>query len=774
MSRLLFLVCLCTVLIQQCFGQSSFVSLAGRQFMKEGQPFYPRVMNFNTELMTMNSPVTDVDDLWLAVESNYDWAFQQYEPTTEAGFRQQVTDHFAKIASMGFNTVRLGLPALMHWDAINGPRHYSVAYLRYVQWEKRLLELDMNGFNDAASLRHFAILRDVIQLADAAGLKVILLCAQSTSTPGTNHIQLFPTTDLQAAQDYASYLRRLAEELKDEPGLLAYDLWNEPIWTNLAMTYVSKSTVCEYTTMWYDAIREAGDVHLVTLGGIAISELGSWDPAIMKLDFYSPHIYPEFTQLDGYNVQAGFDRYLAKIHWQSRTCPIPWLIGETGFAAEDDDYDPKYLANPNDPPYLIPDLYTHRLPYMHGSEAQQAEFFTNSMDAVRENLGSGYSWWGFQNGRNHRLFPAEDFEPGNTDHRDLVKQYHHNFWGPLKYGNPAGLNLPPPNNGAPWNVQNRWRDKAMVETMQNYTLPPSPTELPAPPSNYYNWYNLNTEIWHDGYVKDQNDQPVADAVIEVPWSYALNTITQMPAWDFTEFMPYVTDENGHYSLLEGPILVNYSRTLPLFAQRTVNAAGAATRPLDPDGTTEIVRDFLPYSSDVHVVVLDGENEIYRGRVDLAVLTGTVEVGGQAEVVAGHSVHLSAPFHAEQGSEAHIHILPVFKDCREEGSGIAQPPTSSQGELASAKSRAVSIALRFEAPGITASAYPNPATDHITLRCDQRGFAYTIYDARGSVVDRGQTASEFIAMDISWLSPGEYRVSLAQGSLVANTSFTIAR
>lgn len=756
---------------------SGFVSLAGRDFILDGEPFYPRVMNFGTELVAMNTPVTDVDELWSTVETAYDWSFQLHESDTEAEFQQQLADHFNKIRSMGFNTVRLSLPVLMHWDAPGGQRRYSIVYFRHEPWARYFLDLDMNGFLDAASAKHFDLIRELIRSADSEGLKVILICAEDLG----DQPQLTPATDALAAQHYGEYLTRLAEELKDEPGLLAYDLWNEPIWTSYAMADLSKATVCEYTTQWYDAIRSTGDTHLITLGGSSVPELGSWDPAIMKIDFYSPHIYPNFSRLDGYDHQGGLDRIVANLHWQARSCPIPWLIGETGFAAEDDEADPMDLNNNSPDPILVSDPATHRMPYMMGSEQEQADFFTHTMNVVRNNLGSGYSWWGFQNGRNHVLVRPEDYDPYDptpTDpiDKEFVEKYHQNFWGPLKYGNPGSLNLLPP-----WDEQNRWRDKDMVAAVQNYTLPPAPTELPAPPANYYNWYNLNTDVWRDGYVVDQNGQPVPDAVIEVPWEYVLNfeNPPPMPAWSFTEWMPYVTDESGHFSVMRPPTVAGFvAPDVDDEFISYVNAAGAARTEVGETGSiTAVQRDLLPYSATVQVLVEMNNERIYFGRTELEVTSGTVEGGangGQADLFAAHSVHISAPFHAEAGSETHIYTAPVFPECPEPGSGMIPEPASTASSAGFPKSRVAVVQLRFGLAEMSVIAFPSPACDFVTIECTKPEYEYSVFDVEGRVVRGGQSHSERTMIDVSSLASGNYRCAIASGSQSTNTSFNITR
>ncbi|MCX6274116.1 MAG: hypothetical protein NTV09_02790 [Bacteroidetes bacterium] len=92
-----------------------------------------------------------------------------------------------------------------------------------------------------------------------------------------------------------------------------------------------------YPALEASALKAADPEHLISAGGIHYHEIFEWDPGIVKMDFYSPHFYPEYR---GYEIPNGtmhsipeaMDRINGLLYWIGNNVPHPWLIGETGFA----------------------------------------------------------------------------------------------------------------------------------------------------------------------------------------------------------------------------------------------------------------------------------------------------------------------------------------------------------------------------------------------------------------------------------------------------------
>ncbi|MBK7083929.1 MAG: cellulase family glycosylhydrolase [Flavobacteriales bacterium] len=87
-------------------------------------------------------------------------------------------------------------------------------------------------------------------------------------------------------------LQEFGDRFNVHPALMAYDLYNEPAYFDY--TDHTKQWICEKVASVYDELKAADPNHLITVGGISVVEVFEWDPTILKLDFWSPHLYPIF------------------------------------------------------------------------------------------------------------------------------------------------------------------------------------------------------------------------------------------------------------------------------------------------------------------------------------------------------------------------------------------------------------------------------------------------------------------------------------------------
>ncbi len=750
-------------------AQSGRVTLQGRNFKLNGQEFYPVVMNYEVDLVSNINQSTDPDDIYFSVASKYDAnLFSYYECSGESSCTGQLVTHLAKMVSMGFNAIRLGCPIILHQDSATAQKFYQLK-VRYNngQWPTEYrVDLDLPTFASPVAEKCFEILRSVVHLADSMGLKTILLCAEDDAGGLHPDWQLTLAEDTEAVSLYEAYVGRLAEELKDEQGLLAYDLWNEPVWTANHLTALTKAQVCEYTGRWYDAIHTAAPLQLVTLGGSAYHEIGSWDPAVMKLDFYSPHIYPGPHTLDGYDLQSANERVKAELYWLAADCPMPWLLGETGFIAEDDTLDPLDVHLGYTYQHLDNDSAHHAMPWMGGTEQQQAYYAQLSLDAVRAYGGSGYSWWDFQNTRVSWLL-AQSEHPTEPE-----KWLQGGFFGLLKFGNHIPLNDP---HYIVWQTTHPWRDKLAVSTFADYDPGAAPTALPAPPANYYNWFGTGGEVYREYTLRDQDDVPVANALATVPWLYhdpAFPTdLTRGPhLWDRNP-----TDAAGHTIIRKPHPWAGYDA--PAAQELKLEFAGgpSITHDLGQWPTTgstidEIVRKRLYFTHTVHdAVVAIGSYRDFRAWSALTVLGTVVEgdgtTGGVANMHARDEVHLGTESHIQAGSEAHLYTDRTFLACEEVVAGMQMEGQRSRvvSPTANKSATRTGIELRFERSVATAYARPNPCTTELWIGYSLPNAAYEVLDNHGATVLSGAIAGVSSVLSTSHLPTGQYTLRVWTGT-----------
>lgn len=752
---------------------SQVVELEGRKFMLNEQEFYPMVMNYGIEFMSNTvhpDQVTDSDDILVSPAGHMDKSIGSYfEYDNQNDLDDQFEAHFQKILDMGFNTIRLlGAVPFMRREGIGGPRHYSMHVRHNLQvWTtdptQYNLELDPPYFSNDVTQRLFTLTEHVLDLAESKGLKVILLCAEDEGGNDNQQVQLTLATDLEAVDWYSAYLHELAEALEGHPALMAYDIWNEPLWTNPSLLgSLTKAQVCEYTTQWYDALKSADPQHLVTLGGSMYNELNSWDPAVMKLDFYSPHEYPYQSIVFNYDVITANEAYQAQMYWLGADCPMPWLIGETGFVAEDDVLDPMDVHNGYTYQHLDGDAAHHRMPFMNGSELEQDAFAQLSLEAVRNYRGSGYSWWDFQNSRGTWFLVVNEY-PNNPE-----KWMQGNFFGLLKYGNDVVLNetLYPE-----WLQLNSWRDKIAVGTFTDYDPGIAPEELPPPPTNYGSWFSTGGVVYRQYTIIDQEDEPVANALAEVNWLYTTANPMDHPLagegiWDRNP-----ADAMGICTLRKrGPTNGLYNSPMPRYLR--INASGAESIQYDAgssswplNGSTVLIGRRRLYMDAVltdHLIPLDAE-ELHMARSSLTLTTvvvaGDNNSGGVADFKARDVVHVLDGFHAQRGSEVHLFTQPIFLQCGDVVSGMAQEVTGAQQKIeAKARTLPKRLELSFDKPSLQMSIYPNPCSTQLRIVLAEGTGQCTVVSSVGAVVFTGGITGS-LNLDVSQWATGEYVVKV---------------
>lgn len=748
-----------------CAGLNSmaqFVTLEGRQFMLNGQEFYPRVLNYHGQLASDQNGTTDPSHVYCSPLSDYGGAiYSGLECDSWPSCNTQLQQHFAKIDSMGFNTIRLWVAPYMRFDS-TGNRLMSVTIRHHGSsiwdWSSFYpMDLDYPNFTGPMAMQYFDILRNVLDQAQSQGLKVILLCCNPNSGLETE-TSFVQAADWDAVHRFTAYLTRLAAELQGHPALLAYDLFNEPLRkTHSESSEImnwTKSQVCAITSEWYDAIKSKDTNHLVTLGGQNPFDMDVWDPSTMKLDFYSAHLYLQYGPSQypgGIDVSAASNRYGNRLYWLGSSCSMPYLVGETGFSAEDDTVNPQGESNLLD---AIP--AHHKYPYMDGNETEQAAFAQYSMDATRDYLGSGYSWWEFQNIKWYRI-PAAG---------EVVKDYKENFFGPLKYGDST----------------HPWSDKLVVSTLEDYSLPPYAGTLPNEPVNYHNWYNCNGIELQKWYVKDQYGRFIKDAIVEVRnhYYYSINgqyhDYADQAAFELNNTL--ITREDGLVSIRAA---INSPDFYTSWSEVWVRIPGSKMRyyanhyDTPPSNyfpswgsTVTNVRDHMDFdgSEDALDVPIGASRDLKAWNsitLDNAYVHGNGSTGGTADLHARQSVHIPSTAEFQLGCEVHIWTDETFADCgntayqsmvpANSGSTAATPaPVKQKGN------KKVVLHFAKENVGLLA-VYPNPCRDEVTVSTDEAGGVCHLQSPDGVLLFSGPMDGNLLQIPMSSYASGTYVVTV---------------
>lgn len=138
-------------------------------------------------------------------------------------------------------------------------------------------------------------------------------------------------------EDHVRYIwGALAERFRDDPGVLAYDIFNEPRWSVGAAAYL------RYSQVAVDAIRATGDGHAIWVEGIlsdtrgrlaALAPHGPWIVDPLGRTMYSEHFYADENGAAFSDVAAPrvvLDRLRTFAEWCARW-GVRCSVGEVGW-----------------------------------------------------------------------------------------------------------------------------------------------------------------------------------------------------------------------------------------------------------------------------------------------------------------------------------------------------------------------------------------------------------------------------------------------------------
>lgn len=303
-----------------------YVRLTADGFGIGDSSFYPMVINFPVTLRVTDS------SMWPAVYIGY-LPGHRYTNDRPDSNLAELRHYLDLVHDLGFNTVRLvGIaePDVMDrqtgrisFKVSRGTDHNATLYLKS--------EDDYNRYFNAIDL--------LLQQVDKAGLKAILTTKVFRESPQSE-----------------AQLARLTRRLREQPSVLAFDFFNEPLYFD-SLDRKDKTVVYYITQRWQKIAKANSPHHLTTIGLACQRELFEWDPNLMNVDFISFHPY-EYEP----------DQVRNELYWYHRFVDKPWIIGETGIPADNDS-----------------------VPY-----DDQVRFARKTLIQNLNCGGRGYSWWQFK------------------------------------------------------------------------------------------------------------------------------------------------------------------------------------------------------------------------------------------------------------------------------------------------------------------------------------------------------------------------------------------
>ena len=791
MKRLLLFFLFSGIFGISLFGQ--YVSIEGRQFKDEnGDDFYPLVCNYCLDL-----PYTlDANGNYhfvIAPHHHYGESWRdEYTPMDSAITR--IYSDFREIKNMGFNTIRLMRILQKNLDTtknapqkgyLNGFYTFDNQYIHSgwptLIWHQYHFDRPYSTNSELSTL--LDQYQQVLQKAKDAGLYVIIV-------PAAGYDLFLNQTEV---DDFDSLLLVFCKRLKNSSNLLAYDLYNEPFFVDIFDH--KKEEVCSWTNQLYSSIHTVDSNHLITIGGGFPYDIMEWDPSILKIDFWSPHFYPP----SNYRMPVPFNIQIEKVNnnlvWLMNSCPIPWIIGETGYVADDDD----------------------SIQHVWGTEIQQAAYADTTLKMVRNAGGSGYSWWMFQEVFWYGtpgvppLSLVHNHQYGTDDYYMDVTRYDQNNFGLLDSGDPVNC------NGSGANCDYSALEKPAVDIFQSYLTSANYLNpgLPPVPINYgATGNNPNHPNKITGRIVDQNTIPIKDAYIQGNNTLKRlkldNSETTLITDDFIIPYPLVYNSQGTYTDCAGQFtLIPYDYLPPIDDSLEVNQSEVlkslkiscngcegyyvnwpSNNPLIPLHHRTLVGNL----GDIVVQrrsPLEFENVINNRTIYFApppvnysawnkltlnniTILGNGVQGGISDITARTEIQVNHEFDAQRGSEVHIFLSETALPCSslspfKDGIQEVSPSTMNQTDF-----NKMEIELSFLQERAGLSVFPNPTSGGVRLEIQNTNssfFKVLITNMYGSTMNQF-TCQKQCKFDMSNFAKGIYTLTVYADNEVIGTEKVI--
>lgn len=499
---------------------------------------------------------------------------------------------------------------------------------------------------------------------------------------------------------------------------------------------------CEIISQWYGTVKTHGSTPLVTIGTCGSGDVWFYDPGVLKVDFHSLHVYPDFRDFEDRTdpaiQQRAISRMFDELYWFNKNSPVPWIIGETGFAAS-----------------MVLPLTFPGTNGAHGTLTDQADFVQQILDATCNSGGSGFSWWSFQDGWYFDKSP------------------HEAHWGMLERGYATG------------DVAG---EKPMVNVFRNYSLPtdnnscgPSPVDETTlqtynPALTYFNPFQhpSNPQYTIKGYIYDQDGNPIANAYVG---GHTMTYYHSNPAKQRHPYYRLFTNENGYFEIIPEPFDLTSSPHSFLGELHTlfISMSGGERLKYSAFWTPINASNVMPATNTTHTWMLNQINFKYDGEVhDIIVTNGesrnleasnsldisnvTLEPGSIVNIRAKEKIHVNPSFHVTSGSSTHIYCESTSIICSNYNGYIMEYKLAGSANSPDSEGPSF-IDLVFKNKNYSNTTFtviPNPASATIKIRSEKSGrLNFILKNLLGQRITEYAFNSESNQIDVSGLARGVY-------------------
>jgi len=787
------------ILIYWNSSVAQFVRLENQQFKIGNDNFFPMCMNYTIE------DVKNGNSFFPAPCHSYGNNNMNFPDILECDnltdCKQQLQQHFNYIAGMGFNVIRLcelSPKIKIHISPINNLEAYSINH-EYVDISSS------TDFVDIIQIPQISESEQGIQILFSE-LDIILQCAANAVIPstGVSHpmkiILLNEYTSLLTDNEVsfrAAYLKVLSKHIRNSPfrnSFFAHDLMNEPA-PNLKPRK-TKQKACEIIDSWYTAIKGEDPTQLVTLG-TGIDDVFSFDPAIIHVDFLSLHVYPNWDResdnhYDPAAQQRMRTRMVNDIYYFDKICPKPWIIGETGFKA--DDYS-SFSSPPTPPPpgqvptipSAIPTTTSLTKMGYDGSLIDLGKFVNNSLYDACNCGAKGYSWWWFQEttfgdmaGDSYGLLRL-NWDPNNTNYGSSIeKQPAVNNFRSFANAMPSNNNLPIFGGICGTDYTNSYNSSVL----------------------YYNQYlsnpNLNYSLM--GSIIDNNGSSLEDALIFMNSAFSIpniyydpSIIGSKPTMEKDIYVFTKTDKLGTFkvsvnppsnALQNSPVypynslmnsIFNFKVSAPMAKYFEVYHWGGNNQNIIVPA--QIILDKFTNNSTLSNQSFNGNSQIiFKGGEVLTLNNFTLQGTGYYDFTASSEIQINSEFLSN--SETHIYLSTTESICNQfQDENYNEIISKKRFECTASSSNKVKrkkIDLKFKTPKRNNNLiYPNPADKILHIDLDENAiYELQIVQMDGSIVYQEKRTNSNNSLDVGFLAKGTYIVYIKNENIFFNKKLVI--
>jgi hypothetical protein len=700
-------------------AKAQYVTLDGRQFKHaNGQDFYPIQLDYHPMLTSPSSPA-NISTVFFSpyVHSGNSLNFECHNTSQCAA---DIHKDFAKIKELGFNTIRITTGP--DWDN-TANKLYLACWPDYqvTNWlpEKIFIDYPYDTNNHPVIQPYFDKLELLIDIAEEEELYVMIDGVLFHDDQGYYD---------NASPYIADYYRELAKRFKLKTNLIAYIMLEEASLSDKSSFTRTKESVCSMTNLFYDAFKENDSNHLISISGFDCLDVMHWDPGVMKADFYRAHMYP-YIREDGSNIEAGIQRIESRLYWLAKNCPMPWMIGESGFRAQ---------------------VTGFPLEIYDGTEEDQHLFADFEINRVRDCNASGYSWFGFQQG-----WTEADVWYNSSAYPDG----HHL----VDSGNIAS----PPNSVL---------DRPACSTFKYYQLPNPNFTSCTKPAYYYDPYHLNGPLNNlpsnlpyrvYGTITENEPEayPIEDAII-----YGNGKYYDLDHLSHDKISYTFTDSIGNYVLNIAP----YQQSTGVkFFWIKISSIGSETilindynGPLPLSYNTFLNGANLNYNFNIanKVIHPSTNNQNFYGWNSINASNISIASGANSDFKARKEITLLSSIECKNGSEVHFSCGEVYAEC----SLLTKTPNHNwlnnfTSRQAVALGKKLQLQFSTHAPG-SIKVVPNPGTGIFSIHTDSDlqtigTIKVMVYDLSGRMLRLTEIPIGSNTLDLTTLSNGAYTIRI---------------